>query len=68
MGLVDEVIEEPPGGAHVNHEAVFRAVDEVLGRQLAELAEIPPERLIEQRYRKFRDMGRLGREFTEATP
>jgi len=68
MGLVDEIIEEPPGGAHVNHEAVFRAVDEVLGRQLAELAEIPPERLIEQRYRKFRDMGRLGREFREATP
>jgi len=68
MGLVDEIIEEPPGGAHVNHEAVFRAVDEVLGRQLAELTEIPPERLIEQRYRKFRDMGRLGREFREATP
>jgi acetyl-CoA carboxylase carboxyl transferase subunit alpha len=67
MGLVDEVIEEPPGGAHVNHEATFKAVDEVLSRQLRELVEVPPEKLAEQRYRKFRDMGRLGREFLEAT-
>jgi len=67
MGLVDEVIEEPPGGAHVNHEATFKAVDEVLRRQLEELGRVPPESLPERRYRKFRDMGRLGREFLEAT-
>ncbi|HXK11366.1 MAG TPA: acetyl-CoA carboxylase carboxyltransferase subunit alpha [Vicinamibacteria bacterium] len=68
MGLVDEVIEEPPGGAHVNHEATFRAVDEVLARQLRELDEVPPERLPEERFRKFRGMGRLGRELREAEP
>jgi acetyl-CoA carboxylase carboxyl transferase subunit alpha len=68
MGLVDEVIEEPPGGAHVNHEAIFKSVDEVLWRQLAELGKVPAERLPELRYRKFRDMGRLGHEFREATP
>jgi acetyl-CoA carboxylase carboxyl transferase subunit alpha len=68
MGLVDEVIPEPPGGAHVNHEATFKAVDEVLWRQLGELGELPRERLPEERYRKFRDMGRLDREFREATP
>jgi len=67
MGLVDEVIEEPPGGAHVNHEATFKAVDEVLARQLEELVQVPAEKRREQRYRKFRDMGRLGREFLEAT-
>ena len=67
MGLVDEVIPEPPGGAHVNHEAQFKAVDEVLWRQLQELRRVPVERLPEQRYRKFRDMGRLGREFREVT-
>ena len=67
MDLVDEVIPEPPGGAHVNHDATFKAVDEVLSRQLAELAEVPREELSERRYRKFRDMGRLGREFLEAT-
>jgi acetyl-CoA carboxylase carboxyl transferase subunit alpha len=68
MGLVDEVIPEPPGGAHVNHEAIFKSVDEVLGRQLRDLAKVPREELPEQRYRKFRDMGRLGREFREAEP
>jgi acetyl-CoA carboxylase carboxyl transferase subunit alpha len=68
MGLVDEIIPEPPGGAQVNHEAVFKSVDQVLWRQLQELGRIPAERLPETRYRKFRDMGRLGREFREATP
>jgi len=68
MELVDEVIPEPPGGAHVNHEALFKSVDEVLWRQLSELDEVPRERLPEARYRKFRDMGRLGREFREEAP
>jgi acetyl-CoA carboxylase carboxyl transferase subunit alpha len=68
LGLVDEVIPEPPGGAHVNHEAFFRAVDEVLWRQLEELRKQDPDRLPETRYRKFREMGRLGREFREAAP
>jgi acetyl-CoA carboxylase carboxyl transferase subunit alpha len=68
MGLVDEIIPEPAGGAHVNHEAQFKSVDEVLWRQLQELRTVPRDRLAEERYRKFRDMGRLGREFTEAAP
>jgi len=67
MGLVDEVIEEPPGGAHVSHEAAFKSVDQVLWRQLQELRKIPRERLPEQRFRKFRDMGRAGREFLDAS-
>jgi acetyl-CoA carboxylase carboxyl transferase subunit alpha len=68
MGLVDEIIPEPAGGAHANHEALFKSVDEVLWRQLKELREVPRESLTEERFRKFRGMGRLGREFTEATP
>jgi acetyl-CoA carboxylase carboxyl transferase subunit alpha len=68
LGLVDEVIPEPPGGAHANHEAQFRALDEVLWRQIGELRKEEPERLPETRYRKFREMGRLGREFREAAP
>jgi acetyl-CoA carboxylase alpha subunit len=68
MGLVDAVIPEPPGGAHVNHEELFRSVDDVIGRQLRELDKVPLDQLPAQRYRKFRDMGRLGREFREAEP
>jgi acetyl-CoA carboxylase carboxyl transferase subunit alpha len=67
MGLVDEIVPEPPGGAQANHEAVFRSLDEVLWRQLQELGRVPPEKLPEERYRKFRNMGRLGREFREET-
>jgi acetyl-CoA carboxylase carboxyl transferase subunit alpha len=65
LGIVDEVVPEPPGGAHVNHEALFRSLDDVLGRQLDELGRLAPEALLEQRYRKFRNMGRLGLEFVE---
>ena len=68
LELVDEVIAEPPGGAHVNHEQIFRSVDDVLKRQLAELSTLSPQELIEDRYQKFRNMGRLGKEFEEATP
>ncbi len=66
--LVDDVIGEPPGGAHVDHEACFKAVDAVLWRQLQELRQLPLERLPEQRYQKFRAMGRLGHEFREVAP
>ena len=66
MELVDEVIEEPAGGAHVNHDELFKSVDKVLWRQLGELGKIPRERLVEERYKKFRGMGRPGREFVEA--
>jgi acetyl-CoA carboxylase carboxyl transferase subunit alpha len=66
--IVDEVIPEPAGGAHVNHEEQFRTVDEVLSRQLGELSALGPDELLEQRYQKFRHMGRLGHEFEEVAP
>ena len=68
LGLVDEIIEEPAGGAHVNPEQVFKTVDEVLSRQLRELGALSADALVEARYQKFRQMGREGREFlTEAS-
>jgi acetyl-CoA carboxylase carboxyl transferase subunit alpha len=63
LGIVDEIVPEPAGGAHVNHEALFRSLDEMLDRQLRALAEATGEALLEARYRKFRNMGRLGHEF-----
>jgi acetyl-CoA carboxylase carboxyl transferase subunit alpha len=67
LGLVDEIIPEPPGGAHVSHERLFESVDRVLKEQLAELSRLDAGALVEGRYRKFRSMGRLGREFVEIT-
>jgi acetyl-CoA carboxylase carboxyl transferase subunit alpha len=69
LGIVDEVVPEPAGGAHTAPEALFRSLDAVLERQLQELRGLPLEALVEARYEKFRSMGRLGREFvSEETP
>jgi len=68
MGLVDVIVPEPPGGAHVSHEALFKSLDVVLQEQLEELRGLDHEALVEGRYRKFREMGRLGKEFLEVAP
>ncbi len=68
VGLVEAIIPEPPGGAHVSHEALFKSLDAVLQQQLDELGRLDHEALVEGRYRKFRDMGRLGKEFLEVAP
>jgi acetyl-CoA carboxylase carboxyl transferase subunit alpha len=68
LGLVDEIVPEPPGGAHLAPEALFKSLDGVLSAQLSELKGVAPEALLEARYRKFRNMGRVGREFLEAAP
>jgi acetyl-CoA carboxylase carboxyl transferase subunit alpha len=66
LGLVDEIIPEPAGGAHVAPERLFASVDRVLAGQLAELDRLDADALLEGRYRKFRSMGRLGKEFLES--
>jgi acetyl-CoA carboxylase carboxyl transferase subunit alpha len=65
FGIIDEIVIEPPGGGHVDHDALFRSLDAVLDPQLRELSEKTPEALTAGRYEKFRNMGRLGREFLE---
>jgi len=67
LGLVDEVVKEPPGGAHVNPDQIFKTLDGVLAGQLRELSALSPDALLEARYQKFRQMGRAGREFLEAS-
>jgi len=68
LALVDEIIPEPAGGAHVAPEALFKSVDRLLIEQLAELRKLSPDALLDARYRKFRSMGRAGREFLESAP
>jgi len=57
LHVIDEIVEEPFGGAHRDHEATFRNVGEALDRHLAELRSLPVEELKEKRYQKFRAMG-----------
>jgi acetyl-CoA carboxylase carboxyl transferase subunit alpha len=65
IGIVDEIVPEPPGAENGDTETLFRSLDAVLQRQLDELVALPPAALVEARYAKFRNMGRLGREFRE---
>lgn len=59
LELIDEVIEEPEGGAHNDHDATARSVDEALSAALKELSKLSPAQLVDQRYQKFRRMGRF---------
>jgi acetyl-CoA carboxylase carboxyl transferase subunit alpha len=54
--VIDEVIPEPPGGAHNDYVAAAAQVKKVLRRHLSELSKLSAEELVEQRYRKFRAM------------
>lgn len=54
--VVDTIIPEPVGGAHRDHPAAARFVGEALLRTLGELEELPLDQLLEERYRKYRDI------------
>jgi acetyl-CoA carboxylase carboxyl transferase subunit alpha len=56
-GIADEVVPEPPGGAHSDWDEAARAVKEVLIRHLRELMGTDPEELILSRQAKFEAMG-----------
>lgn len=56
LGVIDEIIKEPIGGAHRNHEATAKNLKEALARNLAELNKLTPDELVEGRYEKFRAM------------
>ena len=56
-GIVDDVIEEPLGGAHRDHHQTANRLKIYLVRTLRELARRPVDQLLQQRYEKFRRMG-----------
>jgi acetyl-CoA carboxylase carboxyl transferase subunit alpha len=57
LGLVDEVIPEPPEGAHADHDAAAELLAAALRENLRRIKELPEAKLVEDRYAKFRDMG-----------
>lgn len=61
LGLIDEVIEEPIGGAHWDPESVFSSTKLVLSKYLIELSALSTMELVDQRIEKYSKMG----EFTE---
>jgi acetyl-CoA carboxylase carboxyl transferase subunit alpha len=57
LGLVDEVLKEPLGGAHRDPQAVADALQQALVRHLAEVANWPEEELLTRRYDRVRAQG-----------
>src|SRR5690606_8029786 len=60
LGVVDEVIPEPKGGAHKDPDWQAERVKEAVLRHLRELAALPGEALRQQRFDKFRKIGEFG--------
>ena len=57
LGIADELIPEPPGGAHTDPAAATALVRDALVKNLAQLKKLPPRQLLDQRYDKFRVLG-----------
>jgi acetyl-CoA carboxylase carboxyl transferase subunit alpha len=57
LGVIDEIVKEPLGGAHRNPQGVAENLKEVIERHLKELEKISTEELLNHRYEKFRRMG-----------
>jgi acetyl-CoA carboxylase carboxyl transferase subunit alpha len=57
LGVIDEIIPEPVGGAHTSHIEAAELMRPFLEKALSELMGIDPSELASQRYEKFRRMG-----------
>jgi acetyl-CoA carboxylase carboxyl transferase subunit alpha len=62
LGVIDGVVPEPVGGAHRSHKEAAENLRAVLVRELEALSKLTVEELLEQRYQKFRAIGRFSSE------
>src|SRR5579863_4171421 len=59
LGVIDDIIPEPEGGAHRDHEAAANLLDAALQRHYAELKKMPAAQLVVSRYNKFRNIAQF---------
>jgi acetyl-CoA carboxylase carboxyl transferase subunit alpha len=57
LGVIDEIVKEPFGGAHWNHHETATNLAKALQRHLGELDVLSKEELLDRRYEKFRRIG-----------
>jgi acetyl-CoA carboxylase carboxyl transferase subunit beta len=60
LGIIDEIVPEPAGGAHLDHAGAIAAFEAHVTAALRELRHIPIRRLLDRRYDKYRHIGRTG--------
>jgi acetyl-CoA carboxylase carboxyl transferase subunit alpha len=68
LGLIDEIVKEPIGGAHMDFAQAAALLDEAIARHLADIQRMDPAARLDARYGKFRAMGRLGQAFVDDAP
>ena len=59
LGVVDEIISEPIGGAHRNINEIILKVGKSLERSLKKFNKITPDQILEERRKKFLDVGKF---------
>jgi acetyl-CoA carboxylase carboxyl transferase subunit alpha len=59
LGVIDEIVPEPPAAAHSDHAATAELLRPFLERALKELLKLKPHQLPEERYKRFRRMGHV---------
>ncbi|MGZ5432892.1 MAG: acetyl-CoA carboxylase carboxyltransferase subunit alpha [Thermoanaerobaculia bacterium] len=57
LNVIDEIVPEPPGGAHADPAAAADLLAPSIERALKELTKLKPAQLVDERYKKFRRMG-----------
>jgi len=67
-GIVDEIVPEPPGGAHSDHAQAAVLLDRAIERALSEVSAETDDVRLQHRYEKFRNMGKLGVDFVDEGP
>jgi acetyl-CoA carboxylase carboxyl transferase subunit alpha len=60
FGIIDEIVPEPTGGAHTNHELAASLLDSALERALVSVTALDSQTRLDARYEKFRAMGNVG--------
>jgi len=60
MGIIDEIIPEPLGGAHRDPQKIAENLKEAINRNLKELSALDKNEFLKLRYKKFRNMGMVG--------
>jgi len=59
LGVIDEIVREPAGGAHSDHAATAKAIKSAVLKHLKKLTPLAPQKILAKRFEKFSAMGKF---------